>query len=228
MNKKRFLVFFILTLVLVAGLTACERSLAPSGAPTETVAAPSGQTTSEATEDVMQQIWLLATQTAMAQQGETGVQETAVPTTSGEVPAATEVPTEAPTAVPTQQPTSTMAAVPTSTPGIPTTYTLHKGEFPFCIARRFNVNQYELLNASGLSLSSKPGSGYVLRIPQTGHPFDGNRALRPHPATHTVVAGESIYSVACLYGDVSPEAIAAANGLQAPYNLTAGQTLQIP
>jgi len=27
MKKKRFLVFFILTLVLVAGLTACERSV---------------------------------------------------------------------------------------------------------------------------------------------------------------------------------------------------------
>ena len=228
MKKKRFLVFFILILVLVAGLTACERSLAPSGSPTETVAAPSGQTTSEATEDVMQQIWLLATQTAMAQQGETVVQETAVPTESSGAPAATEVPTEVPTAVPTQAPSPTMATVPTSTPGIPRTYTLHKGEFPFCIARRFNVNQYELLNASGLSLNSIPSTGYVLTIPQTGHPFDGNRALRPHPATHTVVAGESIYSIACLYGDVSPEAIAAANGLQAPYNLTAGQTLQIP
>lgn len=228
MKKKRFLVFLILTLVLVAGLTACERSLSPSGAPTETVAAPSEQTTTEATEDVMQQIWLLATQTAMAQQGETGVQETAVPTEAGQVTAPTEMPTEAPTAVPTQAPSPTMAAIPTATPGIPTTYTLHKGEFPFCIARRFNVNQYELLNASGLSLNSRPSPGYVLHIPQTGHPFDGNRALRPHPATHTVVAGETIYSIACLYGDVSPEAIAAANGLEAPYNLSAGQTLQIP
>jgi LysM repeat protein len=43
-----------------------------------------------------------------------------------------------------------------------------------------------------------------------------------------VSSGETIYSIACYYGDVSPEAIIALNGLEEPYKLTAGQKLNIP
>ena len=111
---------------------------------------------------------------------------------------------------------------------INTTYTLQAGEYPYCIARRFNVNPAELLNLNGLTSSSHVTPGRVLQIPQTGHPFPGTRALHPSPAVYTVKAGNTIYTVACYYGDVDPMAIAAANGLSAPYSLTAGQTLQIP
>jgi len=111
---------------------------------------------------------------------------------------------------------------------IPTTYTLHAGEYPYCIARRFNVNPAELLSLNGLTSSSQVTPGQVLQIPQTGHPFPGTRALHPTPAVYTVKTGDTIYTVACYYGDVDPLAIAAANGLSAPYSLTAGQTLQIP
>jgi LysM repeat protein len=118
--------------------------------------------------------------------------------------------------------------VPTSTPGIPATYTLKSGEFPYCIARRFNVNPVELLNLSGLGQNSRPAAGTTLTIPQTGNPFPGDRTLRAHPTTYTIQSGDSIYEIACLFGDVSPEAIAYANSLAAPYDLSAGQTLQIP
>ena len=56
---------------------------------------------------------------------------------------------------------------------INTTYTLQAGEYPYCIARRFNVNPAELLNLNGLTSSSHVTPGRVLQIPQTGHPFPG-------------------------------------------------------
>ena len=110
----------------------------------------------------------------------------------------------------------------------PATYALQKGEFPFCIARRFNLNQSELLAVNGLTLNSKPGVGAVLKLPQTGNPFVSERSLKSHPTNYTVKAGDTIYTVACQYGDVGPDLIALANKLEAPYTLTAGQVLRIP
>lgn len=114
------------------------------------------------------------------------------------------------------------------TPGIPATYTLQAGEFPFCIARRFNVNQYELLALNGLSLSSQVRPGLTLIIPQTGRPFEGNPTLLDHPTVYTVKAGDTIFSIACAFGDVSPDLIILQNGLEPPYELEVGQKLTIP
>jgi LysM repeat protein len=229
MGTKRLVFYVGIAIFALAGLAACTRSLAPSGGTTPVAATTTGGTPG-ATGDVMEQIWMLATQTAMAQQGASQPQATQVPAGEGTTPpSGTSAPAEATAEPPaaTKAPTATSLPVPTSTPGLPKTYALQAGEFPFCIARRFNVNQYELLNASGLSMSSRPQTGYTLTIPQTGHTFDGNRTLRSHPATYNVSAGDTLNSVACLYGDVSPDAIAAANGLKSP-KLSAGQTLQIP
>lgn len=118
--------------------------------------------------------------------------------------------------------------VPTATPGRPKTYVLQGGEFPYCIARRFDVNPIELLNMNGLSSGTIVRPGTELRIPQTGHPFPPPRQLMPHPTTYTVLAGESIYQIACKFGEVDPMMIALANGLQSPYTLTAGTVLNIP
>lgn len=113
----------------------------------------------------------------------------------------------------------------------PSTYTLQSGEFPYCIARRFNVDPDELLAASGLTSAqaNNLSAGKVLTIPQTGNPFPGNRMLHNHPDTYTVdFSSETIYGVACYYGDIAPEVIAQANGLSANAALTAGQKLTIP
>jgi LysM repeat protein len=40
--------------------------------------------------------------------------------------------------------------------------------------------------------------------------------------------GDSIGSIACYYGDLSPEAILAYNGLKPDASLNTGQVLQIP
>ena len=140
-----------------------------------------------------------------------------------------EQPTQAaPQEQPTQAPPPGAIVVPTATPGIPASYELKPGEFPYCIARRFDVNPTDLLNLNGLSTGQIVRPGTVLKIPQSGSDFPGNRALKAHPTTYTVQGGENLYEIACKFGDVSPDAIVYANGLQSPYTLSSGQQLYIP
>jgi len=136
--------------------------------------------------------------------------------------------TSAPTDTPVPAATSTVLPYATPTPGIPSTYTLQAGEFPYCIARRLNVDPVELLSLNGLTTGDLYLPGQVLKIPQSGHIFGSDRAWHSHPATYTVQSGDTIYGVACWYGDVDPLEIGSANGLSSPYTLTPGQTLNIP
>lgn len=154
---------------------------------------------------------------------------TPTPTVTPDVTATSTLPVlfTTPTVITTLAP---IATIPTSTPGRPTTYTLQYGEWPYCIARRFNVNQYDLLTLNGLTEAQSYNLpvGTVLKIPQTGS-FVGNRALLPHPTTYTVQSSDETFnSIACKYGDVEPGAIAIANGLPLNTVLRAGQTLRIP
>jgi hypothetical protein len=53
--------------------------------------------------------------------------------------------------------------------------------------------------------------------------------LRNHPATYTVSGSdETVYSVACAFGDIDPARIAQANNISVSASLNAGQTLNIP
>jgi LysM repeat protein len=129
--------------------------------------------------------------------------------------------------------TATLAVsgtLPTSVPvgTRPTNYPLHKGEFPYCIARRFDVDPDALLSLNGLSSGNIYLPNTTLKIPQSGS-FPGTRALRNHPATYTVSSSdETVYGVACLFGDVDPVAIAQANNISVDAALTTGQQLSIP
>jgi LysM repeat protein len=118
--------------------------------------------------------------------------------------------------------------VPTATPGLPSSYTLRAGEFPYCIARRFNVDPGELLRQNGLGANTATSAGLTLQIPQSGNPFPGERSLKAHPTTYTVRAGDTVNSIACQFGDVDPDSIAIANSLGDNRRVEAGQTLQIP
>lgn len=217
MNLKYMLRFTVLTtliLILGIGLAACNRpaSTAPAtSAPQATV--PGGENVSPFIEPQVQ------TPTAGAPLPPGGDTQPA----GGDQPI---IVIEVATATPEPQPTATPFPQPTA--GRPETYTLQKGEFPYCIARRFNLNPAELLNLNGLGLNAQVYPGQVLKIPQTSNNFVGERALIKHPTTYKVKAGDTIYTIACAFGDVSPETIAAANGLTAPYNLSAGDTLNIP
>ena len=110
----------------------------------------------------------------------------------------------------------------------PATYTLQEGEFPYCIARRFNLDPADLISLNNLAADELVSPGTTLKIPQTGTWNGEGRVRNAHPDTYTVSSGETIYSIACYYGDVSPEAIIAANQLEAPYTLHSGQVLDIP
>jgi LysM repeat protein len=228
MKIYRSFSILIITL-LVLGLVACVRTIPGSSKATTTVEEESSVLPTSAT-DVMNQIYLFATQTAMAKMGTPGVQ---IATESPAVPIATEASAPTPTtglATPQIVISSPTQAPLIATPPliVPSSYALKKGEFPYCIARRFDVNPSELLSINGLSSASVVRAGMTLIIPQTGRPFPGYRALRAHPASYTVGSGDTIYTIACFFGDVDPNAIAVVNGLTSPYNLAYGQVLQIP
>jgi len=110
----------------------------------------------------------------------------------------------------------------------PPTYILHEGEFPYCLARRFDVDPDELFSINGLSTDWTGRVGMELKIPQNSQFPSEQRALRPHPTIYTVVVRDTIYSIACMFGDVYPEAIVLANNLHPPYTLTVGQEIFIP
>lgn len=231
MTTTRY-IFFIVLVTSAILLSGCKLSASTPPAVTETP--DSAMSTLEA------ELGNIATQTSVAggevesvptqppsEEGTTTT-ETA-PETAPEATAEPETGTETEaTQPPPTQPPSTPVPVATATPGVPETHTLQKGEFPFCIARRYNVNQTELLNLNGLSSSSILPIGYQLKIPQTGNKFTGQRSLIAHPANYTVAAGDTIYTIACEFGSVEPLAIAQANGLESPYTLSSGQVLNIP
>ena len=104
------------------------------------------------------------------------------------------------------------------------------GEFPFCIARRCNVDPAELLSLNGLSSGEIYYPNLTLKIPNSRQTLPGTRSLRSHPDTYTVAnASMTIYGVACAYGDVDPLEIVQANsGLSLGSALTAGQQIIIP
>lgn len=111
----------------------------------------------------------------------------------------------------------------------PASYTLQQGEFVYCIARRFNVDPDEVLSLNGLTDSQTIYPGLTIKLPQTGNTFPGNRMLRNHPGSYTVSqSGETVFSVACTYGDLDPALIAQTNGISVNASLSVGQTLTIP
>lgn len=244
MIKKYALILFA---VLALSLSACQRaaSVAPVGTPTPDANFPQPIATTS-----MNAIELAGTQTAIATSG-LPMPTADMPTLAAGAtvdPNSTQSPAIVPTFTPlagvnttqvvnTPLPSVTPQATSANTPvsqssgpvSKPATYTLHQGEFPYCLARRFNVNPDQLLAANGLSQNqSYFAPGTVITIPQSAGAFPGTRALKTHPASYVVGAGDTIYSIACEFGDVDPMAIVSANNLSGSYALTAGTTIQIP
>ncbi len=246
MNRQAGVKLIAIMLLAAFLASACTQvySQAPLGTPTLIPTGlfvspfPSGQ-------DPLKIVAELGTQTAMAKTAQagglatsaiTGTPPTVAPTPTG--PTAT-LGTPVTAAVTTPAPATVMPVTGTATPQIttvaptvsvtrPATYTLQQGEFPFCIARRFNVDPGDLLSINNISDGSLFFPGLTLTIPQTGS-FPGDRALHNHPDTFTVdTPGTTINGVACYYGDIQPQTIASANNLSLSATLTVGQTLTIP
>ncbi len=240
-NRKKSVILFSLLALTAITISACTQPY--SSVPLET---PAANATSlfvspfPTSDNPMAMVEELSTGTALA--------ETAVALTAG-TSLATAVGTEiTPDSNATATPTLMGAATATATPTLgnitpsatqpaptvitnrPGSYTLQKGEFPYCIARRFNIDPAELLSLNGLSSGDIYYPNLTLTIPQSGKPFPGTRALRSHPDTYTVAdASLTVYGVACAYGDVDPAAIVQANsGLSLASALTVGQKINIP
>ena len=212
MKNHRIFIFFVVILIALT-LAACERS-ASTPPPGGGTAFP----TLEGTQNPMDELNAIATQTAAAQ---TGGENTGSETQPG---SATSTPTEESKP---EEPQST--PVPPKDYPVPEKYTLQKGEFPYCIARRFNISPGALLAANNLTSSSVTFVGQTLVIPKNAGAFDaGARALVAHPTDYTVRAGDTVFSIACVFGDVDPRAIEDANGLSGAYTLQVGSVIKIP
>lgn len=241
MSKKYVQIFLV---VLALTLSACTRSA--SSAPAATLT-PKANFPKPVATSGMNAIEIAGTQTAVATAG------LPIPTSAGTeagppanptftplaginlTPIASQPAANTPLPSPTVEPAAPVVVntpVPQLTAGPigkPTTYVLHEGEFPYCLARRFDVNPNELLALNGLSSGqSEYVAGTSLTIPQSGEVFPGQRTLKTHPAQYTVLAGDTIYSIACEFGDVDPMGIVGANNLSGTYNLTTGTDIQIP
>jgi LysM repeat protein len=229
MHKKSaalLLAVFLLSL----SLSGCFRpaSTAPASAqagttPTKETAFPLATQQSGNVQTILNQ-----TKTAAALSGTPAVAAQATSTKQPKVVAtAKPTKTKKPTAEP--KPTEDRSSFqPNLDPERPATYTLKAGEFPICIARRYNLDIISLLNTNNLSMDSQPKAGTKLRIPATGTWTLGSRALRDHPTKYTVVSGDTFYKIACLYGNLLPEDIATKNGMQVGDKLNAGTVLDIP
>ena len=233
--SKKIIIVILLALAAVILLAACERSASKPPLATPT-AAGTLNATPQATGMSLMQAWGTSTavyvQTAVAM----GL-ITAAPTSQTPEPSLTptplgtvSTPVVPPTGVATDTPlpgTTPVIVVATATPGHPGTYVLHAGEFPYCIARRFNVDPNDLLSLNGLSNGEIVQPGLTLSIPVSGS-FPGTRALQSHPAKYTVAVDDTFYKIACTFGDVDPSAIASANGLSVDTPLVTGTVLNIP
>jgi LysM repeat protein len=237
-NKRRGLQAALILLIAAMLISACEQSLSSAPVATSTVI-PEGLFVSPfpSVENPMAMIEEFAKQTAAAQTATAGgipdlpeanQTETVITPQPGDILTSTPDQISTPT---NAEPSANIQPAATLAPGArPATYTLQKGEWPWCIARRFDVNPNELLRLSGLTISQANilAPGTVLTIPQSGS-FPPPRNLLAHPATYSVASSaETIYGIACKYGDVDPNAIAAANSIAVSASLTVGQQLQIP
>lgn len=169
-----------------------------------------------------------ATETAIAKTPKTGETEVPDATPETEVAATATVEEEISAPTSTAQPAATQAPVIVTEYAVPDSYVLHQGEFVFCLARRFNILPEDILTYNGIASGTIFYPGETIQIPPNARSFVGDRALQYHPDTYTVVYGDTLYSIACLYGDVDPRAIAAANNLDIDDVLTPGTVLQIP
>jgi LysM repeat protein len=238
-NKQRGLLVIFILVISTVMISACTQSLSSAPAATPTlIQAELFVSPLPSVENPMAMIEEFAKQTSVAQttvaNGGTPatpqaiVEGTAItPQAAGAAdPAAVGTPTNAVPAPVADTPAPVTTPVPAGVR--PPTYTLQSGEFPYCIARRFNVDPYALLSASGLTSPDVYLPNQTLTIPQSGA-FPGSRMLASHPTTYSVLSGdETIYSIACKFGDIDPATIASANSISVSAKLTAGQQLQIP
>ena len=115
---------------------------------------------------------------------------------------------------------------------LPETYILQFGETPKCIARRYNLNWAALYSLNQITFENENNISYgtVLKIPKNTewNAAQGPRYTSVHPTVYAVQQGDTFNSIACIFGDVTPEAIAKKNSLNLNEAILPGLNLQIP
>lgn len=111
-------------------------------------------------------------------------------------------------------------------------YQLQADETPKCIARRFNVDWLKLYSMNNISFENENAipPGTVLVLPQNSvwNEKHGPIASAEHPTQYSVLAGDTLNKIACVFGDVFPEQLAIENGITAQDQLVPGLSLRIP
>jgi LysM repeat protein len=207
MKKNHMLIFAIIISSLMFSACTMSASTPPPVTPTTNLSEIARQ----------------ATETAIAKTPKTGeTQDTEATADPAATVAEADIPTSTPEAVETEEPEVVTEYA------VPDTYTLHEGEFVFCLARRFNLLPEDIMTYNGIASGTIFYPGETITLPASARAFIGDRALQYHPSTYAVIYGDTLYSIACLYGDVDPRAIAAANDIDINQALTPGTVLQIP
>jgi soluble lytic murein transglycosylase-like protein/peptidoglycan hydrolase-like protein with peptidoglycan-binding domain len=112
-------------------------------------------------------------------------------------------------------------------------HTVQPGEGFVMIAQRYGISAVRLARANGLTLGSVISPGQKLRVP--GRLAASRKASAPRPkpvpsptpSYHTVLAGESFFSIAQRY-HVSPWRLAQASHLRLMSTIVPGQRLTLP
>ncbi|NAZ86704.1 LysM peptidoglycan-binding domain-containing protein [Kineococcus indalonis] len=135
-----------------------------------------------------------------------------------------------PTAVVPAAAAATGAAAPTAAHASATqdgeqVVTVRRGDTVGGIAARTGSSVGAIVRANGLDADAAIVEGQRLRVPAPGRDA-GGREPAPAPAEHTVVAGETLSSIAALHG-TTVGALREANGLDARGFIRAGQVLKL-
>ena len=114
-----------------------------------------------------------------------------------------------------------------------TTYILQEGDDLLCLGRRFDVSMSQLLSQNGFSSPAEAKTGDEIILPRNPNPWSlidgyGRRMLKIHPTSYTVQSGDTLFSIACAFGDVRPEDIALRNQLVLGAPLVPGSKISIP
>jgi len=209
----------IILIAIIASLLFSACTMSASTPPPVTPTTNLSEIARQATETAIAKTPKAGETQAPEETEESGIEVTATSAVELE-PTSTPVPTEV-----DEEETNT--DVVTEYP-VPDSYTLHSGEFIYCLARRFNILPEDIKVYNGYESGTLLYPGDTILLPPDGRSYVGDRALQYHPASYTVVYGDTLYSIACLYGDVDPRAIAAANDIEIDQDLTPGTVLQIP
>lgn len=210
MKQFATLRWFMVALVSLLLLTACERSLGseePTDASGATPTAPLIINTIPAVTPTTQQAYPVVTQatdgTIVTQQPPTG--ETAVP------PAEATVPPPAPT-----------------TAAGPTTHTVQAGDTLGAIAQQYGVSINDIALANNLANIDTLDVGQQLIIPAPGSVVAGTTTPpQTGEQEHIVQAGDNLYRIGLLYGFTVDELVTY-NNLTNPDQLEVGQVIRIP